>query len=82
MTVQIEADENYVDVNVDGDIYQECAECLREMLYHQAKRGVKKIAISFSHAYYINAHGRKCLSEMKYALESQGIAVDFQSKAF
>lgn len=81
MTVQIEADENYVDVSVDGDIYQDCAECLQAMLYTQAKRGVKKIAVSFSHVYYINSHSQKCLNEMKYALESQGIAVDFRSTA-
>ncbi|MCE5284601.1 MAG: hypothetical protein LLG02_01955 [Pelosinus sp.] len=80
MTIRIStADEERVDLCVDGDIYQEHAECLRDMMLSQARRGIKRMDIKLCHAYYINSKGQQCLQEMKKILKAQGVAVTLQT---
>jgi hypothetical protein len=79
VTVKIDADEEKVDLRVDGDIYQEHAECLRDMALSHARRGIKNMDIELCHTYYINSKGRQCLWEMKKYLEDQGVLVTLKT---
>lgn len=79
MTVRIDTDEEKADLCIDGDIYQEHAECLRDMVLSQARRGIKSMEIKLCDTYYINSSGRQCLREMKEVLEAQGIFVNLET---
>lgn len=79
MTVSIEARGQNVDLQVDGDIYEEHAECLREMAFCHVRRGMKRLDIHFGETYYISRQGMQCLRETLHALECQGVTVSVQS---
>ncbi|MCE5287338.1 MAG: hypothetical protein LLG02_16045 [Pelosinus sp.] len=80
MTIKINTeDEERVHLCVDDDIYQEHAECLRDMIFSQARRGIKSMDIKLCRAYYINSEGQKYLQEMKIILKNQGVIVLLQT---
>lgn len=78
MTVQIRIEEESFALQVAGDIYEEQAECLKNIFLHQAGNGAKKMEISFCDTYYMNCQGKRCLKEMKTELERQGVEVSLQ----
>lgn len=75
MTIKINANEKQLGLLIVGDIYQEHAECLCDMIFSHAKRGIRIMDIQLFHTYYINGKGKQCLLEMKKTLESQGVMV-------
>lgn len=75
MTVQISSDGRKVKVCVDGDIYEEHAECLKDMTFSYARRGIKKLDIQLCSTYYISSKGQQCLRFMQARLGRQGVQV-------
>lgn len=78
MTLQVNSDEEKVDLLIDGDIYEEHAEFLRDMSFSYARRGMKKMEIQLKSTYYISLKGRQCLSIMRETLGRQGIQIAFK----
>ncbi len=78
MTIQISSNEKKVDLLVDGDIYEEHAECLKDMTLSYVKRGIKKLDIQLCSTYYISAKGQQCLRCMRDRLGGQGVQVSFK----
>ena len=78
MTVKIRMEEDRFALQVDGDIYEEQAECLKNIFLHQAGYGAKKMEIRFCDTYYMNCKGKECLKEMQKELEGKGIEVSMQ----
>lgn len=78
MTLQINSNEEKVDLLIDGDIYEEHAEFLRDMSFSYARRGIKKMDIQLGCTYYISSQGQKCLRVMRETLGRQGIQVSFK----
>jgi len=80
LTLQINSDEEKVDLLIDGDIYDEHAEFLRDMSFSYARRGIKNLDIQFGSTYYISSKGQQCLRVMREVLGRQGMQVDFKPK--
>ncbi|TWH46674.1 hypothetical protein [Sporomusa sp. KB1] len=80
MTLQIRSNEEKVDLLIEGDIYEEHAECLRDMTFSYARRGIKKLDIQLCSTYYISSKGKQCLRLMKDTLDGQGVQVLFKPK--
>lgn len=78
MTVRISSDEKTVNLFVDGDIYEEHAECLKHMTLAYARRGIKNLEIQLCSAYYISAKSQQCLRFMRDRLCGQGVRVSFK----
>lgn len=79
MEIKVDGDEKALFLQVNGDIYQGDAECLCDMAFGHAKRGIKKVNIEICKSCYINRTGNKSLCEMKTFLELQGIEVKVQT---
>lgn len=78
MTVRINSDEKKVNMVIDGDIYEEHAQCLRDMTFSYARRGIKKLDIQLHSTYYISTRGQQCLRRMRDRLGCQGVQVSFK----
>lgn len=78
MKIKVDGDDNELHLQVNGDIYKEHAECLCDMAFGHAQRGVKKVDIQICKSCYINSKGHKYLCEMKTFLEKQGVEVTVQ----
>ena len=78
MKIKVDGDDNELHLQVNGDIYKEHAECLCDMAFGHAQRGVKKGDIQIFKSCYINSKGHKYLCEMKTFLEKQGVEVTVQ----
>lgn len=80
MTVQIDWGEQVVNMRVHGDIYEEQAECLRDMALSHVRRGIRELDIKLCATYYISCEGRKRLEGMRAAIESKGVHVSVRSQ--
>ena len=78
MTVSIKLENKKVALKVDGDVYEEDAECLKGIFLQQAESGVKNMELSFCDTYYMNCKGKRCLQEMKAELKDQGVELSLQ----
>lgn len=77
MTVQIKCNEKCVSFHIKGDIYDEHAECLRDMVNSQVRRGIKDLEIQLCSTYYISQNGQQCLQGLKERLGCQGVCLTF-----
>lgn len=80
MTVKMDCDEKCVSFYVEGDIYDEHAECLRDMVNSQVQRGIKELEIQLCGAYYISTGGQRCLHGLKNKLGNQGVCLSFNGR--
>ena len=48
MKIKVDGDDNELHLQVNGDIYKEHAECLCDMAFGHAQRGVKKVDIQIT----------------------------------
>ena len=48
MKIKVDGDDNELHLQVNGDIYKEHAECLCDMAFGHAQRGVKKLIFKFA----------------------------------
>lgn len=71
MTVQIDWHEQGVKLHVHGDIYEEQAACLRDIVQAHVRRGIKEVDVELCATYYISRKGRQYLR----GLQRQGIQV-------
>lgn len=78
MTVSIKLENDRFALQVDGDIYEEQADCLKNIFLHQAGNGAKNMELRFCDTYYMNCKGKQCLKEMQKELERQGVEVSMQ----
>lgn len=79
MTVQMDCNDEEVSLQVEGDIYDEHAQCLRDMVNCQVWRGMKKISIELCATCYVSKNGEMCLKKMNEILGKKGIEVSFIS---
>lgn len=77
MTVQMDCDEKCVSFHIEGDIYDEHAECLCDMVNSQVRRGIKDLEIQLCATYYISRRGQQCLQGLKDTLGNQGVCLVF-----
>lgn len=75
MTVSLELDAEKVALSIDGDLYLEHAECLRDMACYHASRGIRCFEFHFCQTYYVDAQSTACLRKMKQDFERNGICV-------
>jgi hypothetical protein len=68
MTVQIDWHEQGVKFQVHGDIYEEQAECLHDMVQSHVRRGIKAVDIELCTTYYISRKGQQCLRRLQNAI--------------
>jgi len=80
MTVKMDCDEQGVCFQIEGDIYDEHAECLCGMVNSQVRRGIKDLEIQLSATYYISSRGQQCLQGLKEMLGNQGICLSFKGQ--
>ncbi len=73
MTVRMDCGEKCVSFYVEGDIYDEHAECLRDMINSYVRRGIKDLDLKLCTTYYISKNGQQCLQRLKDRLENQGV---------
>lgn len=77
MTLQINSDEEKIDLLIDGDIYDEHAEFLRDMTLTYARRGIKEMDIRLCSTYYISTKSQQYLRGIRDSLTGQGVKVSF-----
>jgi|GEM_PF-2884992 hypothetical protein len=80
MTVRIDSDEKCVSFYIEGDIYDEHAECLNDMITSHVRRGIKDLDIKLCDTYYISRRGRQCLQGLKDVLGRQGLWLSFNGQ--
>jgi len=76
----MDSDEQCVSFQIEGDIYDEHAECLCDMINSQVRRGIKDLEIQLSATYYISTRGQQCLQGLKNMLGSQGVCLSFNGQ--
>jgi len=81
MTVKMDCDEQGVCFQIEGDIYEEHAECLCSMVNSQVQRGIKELEIQLFATYYISSRGQQCLQGLKDMLGNQGIFLSFKGQS-
>jgi len=79
VTVKIVSQEQRVGLYIDGDIYDEHAESIKEIALLHARRGIKDVEIRLGTTYYISKNGQEYLFDMTSILEKQGVRVSFNS---
>lgn len=79
MTVQMDCNQEELSLQVEGDIYDEHAQCLRDMVNCQVWRGMKEVNIQFCDNCYISKNGQICLKKMNDILAEKGIKISFKS---
>ena len=79
MTIEMDCNEYEVMLQVEGDIYDEHAQCLRDMVNGQVCRGMKEVNIEFCRRCYISKNGQICLKTMNEILTQKGIKVSFNN---
>lgn len=80
MTVRMDCDEKCVSFYIKGDIYDEHAECLREMINSHVRRGIKDLAVTLCTTYYISTEGQRCLQRLKDTLGQEGVCLSFNGQ--
>lgn len=78
MTVQINWEENRLSLRVAGDIYEEQAECLRDIVYNRVRRGIEELNIQLCASSYISMCGQRSLVGLCDSLGCSGVRVNFQ----
>lgn len=79
MTVEMECNEQEVFLQIEGDIYDEHAQCLQDMVNCQVWRGMKEVNIQFCSTCYISKNGQQCFKKMNDHLLGKGVKVSFTS---
>ena len=77
MTVKMDYDEKCASFYIEGDIYDEHAECLRDMINSYVRRGARDLDLQLCTTYYISKNGQQCLQRLKDNLGSQGVWLSF-----
>lgn len=80
MTVEMDCNEEEVSLQVEGDIYDEHAQCLCDMVNCQVWRGMKEVNIELCSTCYISKNGQMCFKKMNAMLAEQGVRVSFNSQ--
>ena len=81
MTVQMDYDEKCASFYIEGDIYDEHAECLCDMINSYVQRGIKDLDIKICDTYYISGKGQQCLQHLKDTLGDRGVWLSFNGRA-
>ncbi|MBC8015811.1 MAG: hypothetical protein H7X79_08715 [Sporomusaceae bacterium] len=77
MTIKMDCDEKCVSFHIEGDIYDEHAECLCDMINSQVLRGIKDLEIQLRGTYYISRGGQRSFQRLKNKLGIQGVYLSF-----
>lgn len=65
---------------VDEIVYEEQAECLRDIVNSHVQRGMEELDIELCATYYISRKGQECLRGLNDVLVGKGVQVSFKSK--
>lgn len=79
MTVEMECNDQEVFLNIEGDIYDEHAQCLQDMVNCQVWRGMKEVNIQLCSTCYISKNGQQCFKKMNDHLRKKGVKLSFVS---
>ena len=80
MTVRMDCDETCASFYIEGDIYDEHAECLVGMIHSYVRRGIKDLEIKLCDTYYISSKGQEYLQVLKNTLGDQGVWLSFHGQ--
>lgn len=80
MTLNIEWGSKRVNMAVNGDIYEEQAQCVSDIVHSHIRRGAKVINVNLGTTYYISNKGKQCLQIIQETATYQGTRLSFSGR--